>query len=313
MIQSFDKPGMGGGASAPLPSGGIQGGSRPLQQNAQRMVPNPGQFNGNPRGAYNTNFMGQGNAPSYMQQTNLGRYTPPTMQDGGRYGFNSNQWNNSGGYNYNLPGSYGSPQGGGQFAPMPGQFQQYMQPNQLSGNTFGFGNPFGQGMQQGGGGMGGGSGQWGQQNWNAFSNSDAQQGGPGMGGQLDQMSQRYLQDYFSNPQPYQGGRGGGNGTPSYDEWRGGLITDMMMRSPEEHDAREADFRRMYEEQFGNQGGQQQGRGPMAPDKVGRPFPSRTNFRGRGSDEGGPAPMPAYDNPANRQYNMNALYQMMGGF
>jgi hypothetical protein len=215
MIQSFDKPGMGGGASAPLPSGGIQGGSRPLQQNVQRMVPNPGQFNGNPRGVYNTNFQGQGNAPSYIQQTNLGRYTPPTMQDGGRYGFNSNTWNNSGGSNYDLRGSYGSPAGQGQFAPMPGMFQQYMQPNMLSGNTFGYGNPY-----------------------------------------------------------------------------GGMNQDMMYAMQEQ---------------------QRMGMGPMAPDKVGRPFPSRDMFRGRGADQGGPAPMPAYDRPENRAYNMQALREMMGGF
>jgi len=246
------------------------------------MVPNPGQFNGNPRGVYNTNFMGQGNAPSSIQQTNLGRYVPPTMT-GGNGQWNTNQWNNSGGYNYNLPGSYGSPQGGGQFAPMPGQFGQYMFPNQLSGNTFGFGNLSGQGMQQ-------------------------------------------------YPDLYAMRMGGGNGAPSYDEWRGGFMTDMMVRSPEETAAREADFRRMYEEEFGNQGGQQQGRGPMPPGKDGRPlrdpnqagsvgmdplsFLSQESMRnnGRGNFQGyGPAPMPAYDRPESRAYNMQALREMMGGF
>lgn len=314
------KPGMGSGAQAPLPSGGMQGGSATLQQNIQQRVPNQGQFNGNPRGVYNTNFRGQGNAPSYMQQTNLGRYVPPTMSDGGRFGYNSNQWNNFGGYDYNLPGSYGSPQGGGQFAPMPGQFAQYMNPNMLSGNTFGFGNPFGQGMQQqdfhstlGRGALGG---------WQPG------QGGGLSGGDLyQQMQQQFYggmgQAYFGGGSPYQGGRGGGNGTPSYDEWRGGFSTDMMMRSPEESAAREADFRRMYDEQFGSgspsQGGRMGGNNDMPPGKDGRPL--QTGFapmpgpRAPRDNRAGPMmeDIPAYDRPENRSYNMNALYQMMGGF
>ena len=77
-------------------------------------------------------------APAWSQQTNLGRYVPPTMTGGGGR-FNSNQWNNQGGFDYNLPGSYGSPLGQGQFAPMPQMFQQYLQQ-----------------MGQFGGGMGGG-------------------------------------------------------------------------------------------------------------------------------------------------------------
>lgn len=210
------KPGMGSGAQAPLPSGGMQGGSATLQQNIQQRVPNQGQFNGNPRGVYNTNFRGQGNAPSYMQQTNLGRYVPPTMSDGGRFGFNSNQWNNFGGYDYNLPGSYGSPQGGGQFAPMPGQFTQYMNPNMLSGNTFAYNDPFAMSMMGGFRGMGGGFG---------------------------------------------GGR------------RRQYLDEMM--------AQRDQFR--------------------PPGKDGTPLME------------GPAPVPTYDTDQARQINMNALYQMMGGF
>ena len=206
---------MGGGAMAPLPSGGVQG----IQQQAQSNVPYQGMFNGNPGGANNMR-----SPPSWQQQQNLGRYVPPTMT-GGNGQWNTNQWNNSGGYNYNLPGSYGSPQGGGQFAPMPGQFGQYMQPNQLSGSTFGFGSQFG-----------------------------------------PQLQQMYQQFYGGMGQNYLGGQ--------QDQFQGG---------------------------------------PMAPDKVGRPFPSRTWFQGRGSDGGGPAPMPAYDRPENRAYNMNALREMMGGF
>jgi hypothetical protein len=296
MIQSFDKPGMGGGASAPLPSGGIQGGSRPLQQNVQRMVPNPGQFNGNPRGVYNTNFQGQGNAPSYIQQTNLGRYTPPTMT-GGNGQWNTNQWNNSGGSNYNLPGSYGSPAGQGQFAPMPGQFQQYMFPNQLSGNTFGFGNPFGQGMQQGGAPS---RDDIYQQMIRQFGGGSPYQGGGGMGGRMS----------FSDPQNLLGqGRSQVNqfgfnqqqlddDPRAFQEWAA-----QAMNAPGQDPQYAAQIRAQLE-QMG---------GPMAPDKVGRPFPSRDMFRGRGADQGGPAPMPAYDRPENRAYNMQALREMMGGF
>lgn len=161
---NFGKPGMGSGAAAPLPSGGIQGtatnyvqpGSQFSQQNiqrsAQQQVPFQGMYNGNPRGASNMprmgnqnpfGFQGQGQAPAWSQQTNLGRYVPPTMSSfgGNAGGFNSNSWNNQGGYDYNLPGSYGSPLGQGQFAPMPQQFMQYLQ--QMGG--------FGGGM---GGGMG---------------------------------------------------------------------------------------------------------------------------------------------------------------
>lgn len=227
------KPGMGSGASAPLPSGGLQGGSATLQQNIQQRIPNQGQFNGNPRGVYNTNFRGQGNAPSYMQQTNLGRYVPPTMGDGGRFGYNSNQWNNFGGYDYNLPGSYGSPQGGGQFAPMPGQFGAYMNPNMLSGNTFGFGNPF----------------------WSM------------------------AQDYFGGQRQQQQGNFGMGPTAPQD------VGDDPLA-----------FLR-------NQTAVNNGMAPMP------------RIRGPRDNRAGPMveDTPAYDRPENRSYNMNALYQMMGGW
>lgn len=144
--QQVTKPGMGSGAPAPLPSGGMQGtntgyvqpgsqfSQQSIQRSAQQRVPFQGQFNGNPRGAANMprnsnmnpfGFPGQGMAPAWSQQTNLGRYRPPTMN--GMGGYNSNQWNDMGGMDYNLPGSYGSPLGQGQFAPMPQMFQQYLE------------------------------------------------------------------------------------------------------------------------------------------------------------------------------------------
>jgi hypothetical protein len=180
--QQVTKPGMGSGAPAPLPSGGMQGtntsyvqpgsqfSQQNIQRNAQQRVPFQGQFNGNPRGANNMGrrnnnpfgFQGQGMAPAWSQQNNLGRYRPPTMN--GMGGYNSNQWNDMGGMDYNLPGSYGSPLGQGQFAPMPQMFQQYLQQMQRGNQPQGGG--FGMQMQQmndlsqfnmgGQGGMGGG-------------------------------------------------------------------------------------------------------------------------------------------------------------
>lgn len=104
-----------------------------IQQQAQQNVPYQGMYNGNPGGAYNMpSQMNQqyGYAPSpynmqYQggQSSQLGRYVPPTMQPGSQGLYNSNQWNNNGGYQYNLPNAYGQTglnygQGQGQ-APMP--------------------------------------------------------------------------------------------------------------------------------------------------------------------------------------------------
>jgi len=138
---------------APLTGGYPQG---QIQQQAQQKVPYQGMYNGNPGGAYNMPSRNQGNmnqqygyAPSpyniqYQggQSAQLGRYTPPTMQQGNAFLqqglYNSNQWNNNGGYQYNLPNSYGQTglnYGQGQ-APMPsyqgmtGQAQDFYSPMQ---------------------------------------------------------------------------------------------------------------------------------------------------------------------------------------
>lgn len=145
---------------APLTGGYPQG---QIQQQAQQKVPYQGMYNGNPGGAYNMPSRNQGNmnqqygyAPSpynmqYQggQSAQLGRYTPPTMQQGNAFLqqglYNSNQWNNNGGYQYNLPNSYGQTglnygQGQGQ-APMP--------PYQgMSGQAQGFYNQMGQQFNQ---------------------------------------------------------------------------------------------------------------------------------------------------------------------
>jgi hypothetical protein len=142
----FNQPGMG--PHGPLSPNGIQ-------QQAQRRVPNQGAYNGNPRGANNMPMTNRANpqAPSWQQQQNLGRYRPPTMSGTGGGRFNTNTWNDDGGYDYNLPGSFGSPQGNAQFAPMLRQFQQFF-PGNMGSNPFG---PVG-GFAPQFGGMGGGMG-----------------------------------------------------------------------------------------------------------------------------------------------------------
>lgn len=61
-------------------------------------------------------------SPMYgTQQPGLGRYAPPTMSDP-----NSNQWNNQGGYAYNLPTSFG-PYGNTWGTPTPTAQQPGMQ------------------------------------------------------------------------------------------------------------------------------------------------------------------------------------------
>lgn len=249
---NFGKPGMGGGVPAPLPQGGVQ--NQQLQQRAQGNVPFQGRYNGNPRGAANMprnnnpfGFQGQGQAPAWSQQTNLGRYRPPTMtQFGGNAGgFNSNQWNDFGGMDYNLPGSYGSPLGQGQFAPMPGQFmQQYMQlmgmgaqPYDPGYDSIGMGNDMNYASTRMSGGM-----------------------PPGKDG-------RPL------PDPNQAGS---VGTDPLSFLRNQTMINNGMAPS--FNQRRRGFNRNAE---------------MAPQPM--------------------EPMPAYDRPENRNYNMAALYQMMGGY
>jgi hypothetical protein len=219
------------------------------------------------------------------------------MSDGGRFGFNSNQWNNFGGYDYNLPGSYGSPQGGGQFAPMPGQFAQYMNPNMLSGNTFAYNDPFAATML---GGM----------NMQPYRDRAMQEAIRNFGGgrqQLQDMARPAVVGWrpeqgmsFSDQEFGQPRMRAGFG--SYDP--GG----SLYQDPREREQFSAYLRQM------NELGQQ-----MPPGKDGRPL--QTGFapmpgpRAPRDNRAGPMmeDIPAYDRPENRSYNMNALYQMMGGW
>jgi hypothetical protein len=284
----------------------MQGGSGALQQNIQQRVPNQGQFNGNPRGAYNTNFRGQGFAPSYMQQTNLGRYVPPTMGDGGRFGYNSNQWNNFGGYDYNLPGSYGSPQGGGQFAPMPGQFGQYMNPNMLSGNTFGYNDPFAATMlgRTDASGFFPATSPYGSEEYANY----LRQRQPGQytlsEEEWNQRRQNAGNVVTNEPASGQSGWGGmGSGGPRVD-------IGTWSTTPDPRNAPIIGPGNIF---------QAQGDSGMPPGKDGRPL--QTGFaplpgpRAPRDNRAGPMveDIPAYDRPENRSYNMNALYQMMGGW
>lgn len=135
-----------------------------IQQQAQQNVPYQGMYNGNPGGAYNMpSRMNQqyGYAPSpynmqYQggQSPQLGRYIPPTMQPGSAFLqqglYNSNQWNNNGGYQYNLPNSYGQTglnYGQGQAAMYPGMYNQGQMYNMGNNQWQGFA-PIGQMMGQ---------------------------------------------------------------------------------------------------------------------------------------------------------------------
>lgn len=87
---------------------------RPQLQLQNSVAPgrNNSQYTGNPQGVYNSrpqfNSVGQ-------QQQNLGRYVPPTYSMGSN---NQPQWANQGGYEYNVPNSYGGP---GNYYGMQGQ------------------------------------------------------------------------------------------------------------------------------------------------------------------------------------------------
>lgn len=139
---------------APLTGGYPQG---QVQQQAQQNVPYQGMYNGNPGGAYNMPSRSQGNmnqqygyAPSpynmqYQggQSAQLGRYVPPTMQPGSAFLqqglYNSNQWNNNGGYQYNLPNSYGQTglnYGQGQAPMFQGMYNQGQMYNMGSNQGF---------------------------------------------------------------------------------------------------------------------------------------------------------------------------------
>jgi hypothetical protein len=158
-----------------------------------------------------------------------------------------------------------------------------MNPNMLSGNTFGFGNPFGGGM---------GSGGFGTQMQQMNDMSQFNMGGQGgMGSGSDPYYRQAVESYFGNPQQFQGGMGGRMSFSDPQNLLGQAPNDPRNNS-------------MYH-LFHNPG---QGGGAPMPG-MGR----RGGFRGRMAEESPPAEIPAYDRPDTRNYNMNALYQMMGGF
>lgn len=275
-------PGMGGGASAPLPRN--QQGGPQVQANIQQQVPNQGQFNGNPNGAYNQGFTGQGNAPAWQQQTNLGRYRPPTMR-GGNGQWNSNVWNDFGGYDYNLPGSYGSPMGQGQFAPMLNQFRQQFGMAGMTPNFFGMGNPFGgfgMGRRAPMPGMGRdsmidyeavrrdprGFEEWYQE----FANDPrARDANPEYFNQVQRM-RNFMQGQNQQPQPTPPGMGGGASKEDFDEadfqrWLNEGNAPMrttVHRSPEEQARIREQDRQLYLESR---------RQPTPPGKDGNPLPA----------------------------------------
>lgn len=131
------------GGSAPLP---MTAPNRPvgsmgdIQNQIQRNLPfTPN--NGNPQGANNMPSRPQFNQQptperrAYLnnvsgQQSDLGRYRPPTLAGNGNDPMN---WNDYGGYDYNLPSAYGptpnSPYSRGPY----GGYPSYLQPNWMQG------------------------------------------------------------------------------------------------------------------------------------------------------------------------------------
>lgn len=121
-----------------------------IQQNAQQNIPGTPN-NGNPQGANNMSRVGNlprgrypvpqqpqpvGQNPSDLrraylnqvsgQQSDLGRYRPPTLAGNGNDPMN---WNDYGGYDYNLPSAYG-PTPNTATRPGPyGGYPTYLQPN----------------------------------------------------------------------------------------------------------------------------------------------------------------------------------------
>ena len=108
-----------------------------MQQNIQTnlpFLPN----NGNPGGANNMPQFRQQPSPqrrAYLnqvsgQQSDLGRYRPPTLAGDGN---DPTNWNDYGGYDYNLPSAYGptpnTPNSQGPY----GGYPQYLQPNWMRG------------------------------------------------------------------------------------------------------------------------------------------------------------------------------------
>jgi hypothetical protein len=296
---------------------GSQFSQQNIQRNAQQRVPFQGQFNGNPRGANNMGrrnnnpfgFQGQGMAPAWSQQNNLGRYRPPTMN--GMGGYNSNQWNDMGGMDYNLPGSYGSPLGQGQFAPMPRQFQQFMMGG-MGGGFGGMGLDRVRQQQIADFGMGG------QGGFIPGPDSDFLTGnrfrGGGFGMQMQQMN-----DLSQFNMGGQGGMGGGD--PYFDQMVNVYFGNQQPRydggSTEFGFSRQAlqDDPRAFQE-WAQQAINAPGQDPTFANQI----RAQLSAMGMGAPEGKggsplmeqPQPAPTWDSPFNRSYNMAALRQMMGG-
>lgn len=154
-------------------------------QNSMAPGRNNSNYTGNPMGVYNS-------APSSgQQQGNLGRYRPPTYTQGPN---NQQNWNDQGGYEYNVPNSYGGP---GNYYGQEGQ---------------GYGR---QGMQQGYGGGGGGYRQGGMRP--QFNNQEPYMWQPQTIGMQQQRPQFQGNPYSSGQLPSimaSYGAGEGQGGPS---------------------------------------------------------------------------------------------------
>jgi hypothetical protein len=329
---------------------GSQFSQQNIQRNAQQRVPFQGQFNGNPRGANNMGrrnnnpfgFQGQGMAPAWSQQNNLGRYRPPTMN--GMGGYNSNQWNDMGGMDYNLPGSYGSPLGQGQFAPMPRQFQQFMMGG-MGGGFGGVGLDRMRQQQMAGFGLGfpqitdmmvrDRSNQQGGDDWWAEYNSAANQfyRDRGLVDEQGVSTNPGNTEFFMSPEEWMRSRGRSgymnattDGRGQWVDTGGGMqvgnafspqqVQRSMQQTTSGFDPRAIGADPSGFRQWAQQALNQPGQDPQYAAQI----RAQLSAMGTGAPEGKggsplmeqPQPAPTWDSPFNRSYNMAALRQMMGG-
>jgi hypothetical protein len=258
----------------------------------------------------------------------------------GMGGYNSNQWNDMGGMDYNLPGSYGSPLGQGQFAPMPQMFQQYLQQMGQFGGGMGFPGQRGSMNNQFYGGM-----------VNDFFGNQQPRFGGGQtpsydewrGGLMTDMMMRSPEEDAAREQGFRDRYNEEFGQQgSYEDYRNnwqrsnrfanGQFGTLEVRPGEDIPLSEEEWRAS---QGGGAPAGKDGTPLRDPHQAGSVGTDPLSFlrnqtminngmapsfnqRRRGFNRNAETapqpmePMPAYDRPENMNYNMAALRQMMGG-
>jgi hypothetical protein len=251
-------------------------------------------------------------APSWQQQQNLGRYRPPTMSGTGGGRFNTNTWNDDGGYDYNLPGSFGSPQGNAQFAPMPGQFAQFFPSSFVGGGFMGDPNYYANGPQPGGGQSGwGGAGQRPRGEANNNLPPLPRPRVPGMAESQQGMSwQERIERRQAENAEIERQRAAGDSGNRIPPW---LLSPPNQPNPNLRDNREQpqpqapkapswttgflNSLQTAQQRYGDQGGGGDGMA-VAPSP-------------EGGVQGAP-PMNSWDDPSTMNYNMMMIRRMLGG-